>query len=190
MGVPWFKVKKQLQRQDVVVVSSNYALYGDMSGRVMNILGQFTSDIEIYSIDEAFLDLSGFNETTIDEYARGIVCQVKKWTGIPVGIGIAPTKVLAKLANRIAKKWKVPGGVFDIGGAENLDNVLEQIGVGDLWGIGKRLSERLNKMNIFNARQLRDLDLKYSSSGVWCCNAADSYGAARNFLYRVRGYKA
>ena len=109
MGVPLFQVKDKLKKAGVVVVSSNYALYGDMSGRVMNVLGQFTPDIEIYSIDEAFLDLSGFDAATIYEYARGIVCQVKQWTGIPVGIGIAPTKVLAKCFNFIRSCYDTSG---------------------------------------------------------------------------------
>ena len=156
MGAPYFKVKDTLKKHKVVTVSSNYALYGDMSSRVMDILSSFTPHIEIYSIDEAFLDLSGFKAHQFSGYARGIARRVKQWTGIPVGIGIGPTKVLAKIANRIAKKQKIPSGVFDIGDASELNDILESVSVEDIWDIGGRLSEKLKALSIFNARQLRD----------------------------------
>ena len=159
MGMPFFQAKALLKKHRVVTVSSNYALYADMSNRVMNVVSRFTPEVEIYSIDEAFLDLTGFQLATLSGYARGIAQQVKQWTGIPVGIGIGPTRVLAKIANRIVKKQKIPGGVFDIGGAENLEGILESVEVGDIWGVGRKWGQRLNAVNIFNARQLRDADM-------------------------------
>lgn len=158
MGMPYFQAKELMKKENAIVVSSNYALYGDMSARVMQVLGRFTPELEIYSIDEAFLDLSGFDVATLPDYARGIVRTVKQWTGIPVGIGIGPTKVLAKIANHIAKKRQVPGGVFDLGGAGELGAVLESIPVSDIWGIGRRWGKQLEALGIRNARQLRDAD--------------------------------
>ena len=143
---------------DAVVVSSNYTLYGDMSARVMNTLGQFTPDMEIYSIDEAWLNLTGFDPATLDAYGRQIVATAHKHTGIPVSMEIGPTKVLAKMANRICKKRKIPGAVFNIGGAESLDSVLASFEVGDIWGIGRRWAEKLKAQRIYTALDLRDAD--------------------------------
>lgn len=158
MGAPYFKYREQLQAMNAVIVSSNYALYGDMSSRVMTTLGQFSPDIEVYSIDEAWLDLSGFDPATLDAYGREIVTTTKRHTGIPISMGIAPTKVLAKIANRICKRRKIPGHVFNLGSVENLDVVLSTIDVGDIWGIGKRWSKKLRASGIYNARDLRDAD--------------------------------
>ena len=160
MGAPYFKWKGFLDRHNAVVVSSNYTLYGDMSARVMNTLGRFTPDMDIYSIDEAWLDLTHFNPATLDAYGREIVQTMKRWTGIPVSIGIGPTRVLAKIANRIAKKRKIPGGVFNLGGAEHLEDVLETIAVEDIWGIGRRWGRRLRQIGIQSARDLRAADLE------------------------------
>ena len=113
MGSPYFQYKDQLKKLQAIVVSSNYTLYGDMSNRVMSVLDQFTPHLEIYSIDESWLDLTGFKAETLDAYARDIVYKTAKYTGIPVSMGIAPTKVLAKLANRICKKKNIPGRVFN-----------------------------------------------------------------------------
>ena len=158
MGAPYFKVRSQLESLNAVVVSSNYALYGDMSARVMNTLAQFTPDLEVYSIDEAWLDLSGLKASDLDGYGREIAATIRRNTGIPVSIGIAQTKVLAKIANRICKKWHVPGHCFNLGNEKALDGVLEAIAVQDLWGIAHRWGKRLNKLGIHNARQLRDAD--------------------------------
>ncbi|MEE9354349.1 MAG: Y-family DNA polymerase [Methylococcaceae bacterium] len=161
MGMPYFQAKPLLKKASAVVVSSNYELYGDMSARVMTLLGQYTPEMEVYSIDEAFLDLTGFAPLCLDEYARGISRYIKQCSGIPVSIGIGPTKVLAKLANRIAKKRKIPGGLFDLGGADALETVLESTEVADIWGVGRRWGQQLNQFNIFNARQLRDADTQF-----------------------------
>ncbi len=158
MGAPYFKHKQELEALGAVVVSSNYALYGDMSARVMNTLGSFTPEFEVYSIDEAWLDLTGFDLSTLDAYAREIVSTTHKHTGIPVSMGIGPTKVLAKVANRICKKRKVPGSVFNLGSAENLDAVLQSFEVGDVWGVGRRWKESLNRIGIYTALDLRNSD--------------------------------
>lgn len=111
MGAPWHLNRETFEREGVIVRSSNYTLYGDMSGRVMRILGSFVPDIEIYSIDEAFLSLAGL-EDRMDRQMREARAAVLQWTGIPVSVGIAPTKTLAKVANRIAKKTPESGGVL------------------------------------------------------------------------------
>lgn len=158
MGAPYFKYRDQLKAMKAVIVSSNYTLYGDMSTRVMNTLSQFTPDMEVYSIDEAWLNLTGFDPATLDGYGRKIVMTAQQHTGIPVSMGIGPTKVLAKLANRICKKRKIPGNVFNIGGADSLDAVLASFEIGDIWGIGRRWAQSLNTQGIFTALQLRDAD--------------------------------
>jgi DNA polymerase V len=158
MGAPYFQIQDQLEEMKAIVVSSNYALYGDMSARVMEVLGQFTPELEVYSIDEAWLDLSAFDHLSLDAYAREIAATTYRNTGIPVSIGIAPTKVLAKIANRICKKRKIPGQVFNLGSAESLDDILASIGVQDIWGIGRRLSKKLWASGIHTAKDLRDSD--------------------------------
>ena len=115
MGAPAFKYDPLFKRNKVHVFSSNFPLYGDMSSRVMNILSSYTPDIEIYSIDEAFLELKGFENYDLEEYGKEIRKKILKWTGIPVSIGFAPTKALAKVANRISKKFdKKTKGVYVI----------------------------------------------------------------------------
>src|SRR5574343_1045110 len=103
MGVPWFKIQKEAKQYGIVAFSSNYALYADMSNRVVEVLGQFTPNLEVYSIDESFLDLSGFNRDLV-EYGQEIRQRIQQWLGLAVCVGIAPTKSLAKLANHCAKK--------------------------------------------------------------------------------------
>jgi DNA polymerase V len=157
-GSPLFKVKHLIDKHGVRVFSSNYTLYADLSGRVMNILGTYTPELEIYSIDEAFLDLSGMEHVDLVEYGRDIKRIIRQWTGIPVCVGIAPTKTLAKLANRVAKKFPKFGGVFDITDHPKIDQILEHVEVADVWGVGRRHERMLLKMGVANARQLRDLD--------------------------------
>lgn len=165
MGAPLFQIRSQLEAINAVVVSSNYALYGDMSSRVMDTLAQFTPDLEVYSIDEAWLDLTGFQSFELDGYGRTIANTVRQNTGIPVSIGIAQTKVLAKIANRICKKWKIPGYCFNLGNEKALDEILTQVAVEDIWGIAHRWGQRLNAMGIENARQLRDSDTRHMRKG-------------------------
>jgi len=159
MGEPLFKVDAIVKEHDVQVFSSNYVLYGDMSHRVMHTLEQFTPDVEIYSIDEAFLYFGGFQRLDLGDYAREIRETVKQWTGIPVSVGVAETKTLAKLANRIAKKNKQYDGVLNIYGAANRDEFLKQVDVEDIWGVGRQYTNFLRKNNIitaFDLTQARD----------------------------------
>lgn len=159
MGGPFFKSKEIVEKNNVRVFSSNYTLYGDMSARVFATLSQFTPEIEIYSIDEAFLNLSGFDRhCSLTEYGRRIRRTVKQWTGIPVSVGIAETKVLAKIANRLAKRSPRANGVLDLTRPGYREKALEKTNVWDIWGIGRRHGQRLIDKGIITARQLRDID--------------------------------
>ena len=155
MGVPVFKQKAVIKKHNVAVFSSNYQLYGDMSKRVMDSLGLFTPDMEVYSIDEAFLRLDYLQPRNLYEYCKTIREKVLQWTGIPVSIGIGPTKVLAKIANHVAKK-QTDVGVFDIRCQQKQDNILKPLDVDKIWGIARGWSERLNSMGIYKASELRD----------------------------------
>jgi len=161
MGVPVFQISSLIKTHKVQVFSSNYALYADMSQRIMNTLSRFTPDIEIYSIDEAFLDLSQFKQYDLTDYGHKIRSSIKQWTGIPVSIGIAETKTLAKIANKIAKKSVKAEGVLNLTASPYLNRALEITDVGDVWGIGHSYSSFLEKHGIHNALQLRDADDKF-----------------------------
>jgi DNA polymerase V len=150
MGAPAFKIAASLQANQVVVFSSNYALYGDMSRRVMSALGQFTPEIEIYSIDEAFLNLDGL-PVNLAEYGRMIRKTVLKNTGIPVSIGIGPTKVLAKAANHYAKKVPENNGVFILDSPAKIDESLQKFPIDEVWGIGRQYASRLTSLNVKTA---------------------------------------
>jgi DNA polymerase V len=158
MGVPEFQIRPVLRAHQVQVFSSNYALYGDMSQRVMETLEPFSPDLEIYSIDEAFLSLSGFASRNLTEYGRTIRNTVKRWTGIPVSVGIAETKTLAKIANRVAKRTPDIGGVFDLLACPDRDALLGRIAVEDVGGIGQNHTRRLKQHGITTALQLRGVD--------------------------------
>ena len=158
MGAPYFKWKSFLVHHHAIVVSSNYSLYGDMSARVMVTLGQFTPHLDIYSIDEAWLDLSHIQADALDTYTRDIVRTVRQWTGIPVSIGVAPTRVLAKIANRLAERQHGSGGVFDFSRVESVDALLDTIAVEDIWGIGRRWGDRLRRIGVTTARDLKAAD--------------------------------
>lgn len=160
MGAPYFKYREQLEAMNAAICSSNYRLYGSLSHKVMSCLNEFTPDMEIYSIDEAWLNLTGFDTATLDDYGRHIVATTTKNTGIPVSLGIAPTKVLAKVANRICKKRKIPGNMFNMGGADHIKDILMQYPVDDLWGIGRRLAVHLKNQSIHTAWDLRESDHK------------------------------
>lgn len=150
MGAVAFKFKDVFKANNIHVFSSNYALYGDMSNRVMSVLSNYTPEIEIYSIDEAFLKFDGFNLYNIQKYGEEINYTVTKSTGIPISIGIAPTKALAKVANRIAKKFpKKTGSVYIIDSEEKRIKALKWVDIGDVWGIGRKHKRRLiaNKIN-------------------------------------------
>ena len=169
MGEPYFKAKDIIIKNNVNVFSSNYSLYGDLSRRVMRTLKRFNSDIEVYSIDEAFMDLSNFSDKEIEEVGKEIRSTVLKWTGIPTSIGIAKTKTLSKVANHIAKKTKV--GVTSLIGIENLDPILEKVEINDVWGVGRQLTKFYQKNGIYNAKQLKN------KSNTWikkCSNVLSS----------------
>jgi DNA polymerase V len=152
MGAPAFKYEAFCKANSIEVFSSNYPLYGDMSARVMQILSQFTPEIEIYSIDEAFLLLKGFEYVDLATYGKEMQQRVEKWTGIPVSIGIAPTKALAKVANKIAKKFKErTGGVHVIETAESITKALKWTQIADVWGIGRQHARRLEVLQIKTA---------------------------------------
>ncbi len=161
MGSPFFKVKDFLKQNDVTAFSSNYSLYGDMSQRVMSILSKFTSNIEIYSIDEAFLDFSGFNYKNIENYAHEIKRIVYQWTGIPVSVGVGNTKTLAKISTHIAKKNDRFKGVYVIKDYEEFNNFLKDIPVDEVWGIGRQFKEKLTVSNINTAYQLQNADQQW-----------------------------
>ena len=154
MGVPVFEVRAIIARHKIAVYSSNYALYGDMSNRVMKVLFRFTPSMEVYSIDEAFLDLSGFTTRDISQYARDIRRTVGRWTGIPVSIGIGPTKTLAKLAGNAAKKIPAMGGVAALFDPDHQRDALGATEVEDIWGIGRRHGRMLKAHGIHTALDL------------------------------------
>jgi len=161
MGVPWFKIQQEAKRHGIVAFSSNYALYADLSNRVVEVLSQFTSSIEVYSIDESFLDLSGFERLRYQAYGAEIRQRVADWLGLAVCVGIGPTKTLAKLANHAAKK-ELAGedGVCNLMSMQprDLNHLMEIIPVDEVWGIGRKISARLKAMNIATVLQLREAD--------------------------------
>ena len=157
LGSPAFKNEELFVRNKVHIFSSNYALYGDLSARVMETLRQFSPDVEVYSIDEAFLELTGMDHVDLSKLGRKIKTTVEKWTGIPVSVGIAPTKTLAKVANRASKKNDEFDGVCFLDGEERIKQVLEKVEVDDIWGVGWQYAKMLKRNGIFNAFQLRSV---------------------------------
>ena len=155
MGEPYFRAKDIIVKNNVQVFSSNYSLYGDISRRVMRTLKRFNSEIEVYSIDEAFLDLSNFSDDEIESVGIEIRSIILQWTGIPTSIGIAKTKTLSKIANHIAKKEK--SGVVSLIGIEDIDPILEKVEIGDVWGVGRQLTKFYIKNDIYNAKQLKNI---------------------------------
>lgn len=151
MGVPAYQIKNEIERYGIGVFSSNYTLYGDMSNRVMTMLSSYSPNIEVYSIDECFLDFSGFERYDLKEYGENIVRTVTKGTGIPISMGIAPTKTLAKVANKFAKKYKGYKGVCIIDTEEKRIEALKRTEIGDVWGIGYRHTKRLSVYGISTA---------------------------------------
>jgi DNA polymerase V len=159
MGEPLFKVQNLIQKHSVQVFSSNYALYGDMSDRVMQTLGHFSPKTEIYSIDEAFIELEGFQSRNLTDYGQQMRNTVRRHTGVPVSIGIAPTKTLAKVANHLAKVSSA--GVVDVDDID-LNKILAEFEIEDVWGIGRRWGRSLRQQGIETALQLRNTDLRWA----------------------------
>lgn len=158
MGAPMFRIRELCRQNNVAVFSSNYALYGDMSRRMNSVYQGFSPDIEIYSIDESFLDVEPIPERDRTAWASDLRATTRQWTGIPTCVGIGPTKTLAKLANKAAKK--LPGGVLDLSDPAEQARVMADFPVGDVWGIGRASQEKLAHLGIEFAGQLRDLDPK------------------------------
>jgi len=158
MGAPYFKTKDLLARHNVHVFSSNYALYGDLSQRVMTILQQMEPEVQIYSIDEAFVSLPYTPGNSQTGYASYLQEKIWQCVGIPVSIGIGPTKTLAKLAAKIAKRDPLCGGAFDLTDNPWLDQLLAAFGVQDVWGIGRQAARKLRGRGIMTAWDLRDAD--------------------------------
>lgn len=159
MGEPYFKVRDFCKKHGVAVFSSNYALYGDMSRRVMMTLSEFTPRMEVYSIDESFLDVGGLKRDILSSYAHEIISRVRQHTGIPISIGIAPSKVLAKIANHHAKQDKAGTkcvvNVFDL---DSVDDLLRRTPVADVWGVGNRSADKLESLRIKTAYDLKRAD--------------------------------
>ena len=160
MGVPYFKVKERLNKLNVAVLSSNYSLYGDMSRRLMNLLKIYCEEIEIYSIDEAFVSISRPNDKNLYPWARKIRSLIYQNLGITITVGIGENKVRAKIANKLAKNIDYSAGIFDLPRTKNENNYLKRIYVHEIWGIGKQTSNWLQSKGIKNARELRDMEEK------------------------------
>lgn len=198
MGEPYFKAKPLIQKHGVQVFSSNYELYGDMSDRVMNVLSELAPQTEVYSIDECFLDFSAWPSKDLLQHGQFIRQRVKQWTGIPVSIGVAPTKTLAKAANKLAKK---ADGVKLLRETKEIDALLENLDVGDLWGIGKQYAKFLksNKINTALAlKQAKDgwvkkhltivgLRLVYELRGISCLSL-ESVAPAKKSICNSRSF--
>lgn len=157
MGTPVYQIKDKIQQYDIAVFSSNYTLYGDMSARVMAILGRYVEEMEIYSIDEAFLNFKGFENYDLKSYGKEIVRAVTRGTGIPVSMGIAPTKTLAKVANKFAKKYKGYLGVCMIDTDDKREKALKLFEIGDVWGIGHQHEKKLNELGVKTAYDFTQL---------------------------------
>lgn len=160
MGDPWHLNRAQWRKHGVIIRSSNYALYGDMSHRVMSILRQLSPGVEVYSIDEAFIDLSGLADRE-EEVARHLRATILQWTGLPVSIGIAPTKTLAKVANRAAKKDAGSGGIRSLLSKASQDMALNGLEPEEVWGIAHRMGKRLRALGMTTAA-----DIRFAEPGV------------------------
>lgn len=167
MAEPWFKMERLAKKHGIIALSSNYTLYGDMSARVMSILSTFSPKQEIYSIDECFLDLNGFDPQSLVEYGQKIRRTIRQNVGIPVCVGIADTKTLAKLANHCAKKgFAGSNGVCDFGrlNEDERSKLFASIPVGDVWGVGRKIAEKLLTMNIKTVEDLRTANSEHIRS--------------------------
>ncbi|PHV09781.1 Y-family DNA polymerase [Chitinimonas sp. BJB300] len=160
MGVPWHQLKDLARQHHILAFSSNYALYGDMSQRMMSVIGQFGPDTEAYSIDECFLDLSGFQHLNLVDYGHALRKRVRQWLGLPVCVGIGPSKTLAKLSNHIGKKRLEYNGVFDLArlSPAEASRLFAEIEVSEVWGVGRQLTRCLAEQGISTVADLRAAD--------------------------------
>jgi len=193
-GAPIFKWEGFCKSNNIKVLSSNYPLYGDMSSRVMSILKQFTPDVEVYSIDEAFLEFKGFDNYNFDAYGIQIRQRILKWTGIPVCVGVAPTKALSKVANKIARKFpNETKGVYVIDSEEKRLKALKWIKLKDVWGIGRGLQKRLKLKGCktaFDFTQLSDDWVRKSFSITEWKLKKDLEGISKIALDEVKSKRA
>jgi DNA polymerase V len=169
MGVPLFQIQQLVEAYDVKVYSSNYALYGDMSQRVMGALQEFTPEVEVYSIDEAFMNLQGCrigSPRDLRDLGFAIREKVRQWTGIPVTVGIAETKTLAKLANHLAKKSDKCAGILNLVRSPYKDEALSRTPVEEIWGVGPAYSKLLKQKQIMTALHLRDVDTRWARKAM------------------------
>ncbi|STI01107.1 SOS mutagenesis and repair protein [Escherichia coli] len=182
MGDPWFKQKDLFRRCGVVCFSSNYELYADMSNRVMSTLEELSPRVEIYSIDEAFCDLTGVhNCRDLTDFGREIRATVLQRTHLTVGVGIAQTKTLAKLANYAAKKWqRQTGGVVDLSNLERQRKLMSALPVDEVWGIGRRISKKLDAMGIKTVLDLADSDIRFIRKHLMSCSKERCVNCAVN----------
>ena len=162
MGVPWFQVKKKYLAQGGKVFSSNFPLYGDLSKRVMNILDGMVKRIEIYSIDEAFLDLQHIQNIN-QAHEFGVYCRntIRQWVGIPVRIGIAPTKTLTKVASHIAKNANGGTGVCCLSNQKDISRILKTLPIREIWGVGHNLARQLNQLGVYSGYELVQMDIRF-----------------------------
>ncbi len=160
MGVPFFQIKNLVKQHNIAVLSSNYALYGDMSQRVDDIIALYSDQVENYSIDECFIRFNGHEHVNLVQHAEKMRQQIWQWLGLPVCVGIAPSKTLAKVANHCAKKLANVPSVFKLDTESKIQKALKNLPVKEVWGIGRQLSKQLNDMGIATALQLRNADLK------------------------------
>jgi DNA polymerase V len=158
---PWFELEKEATKLGVIAMSSNYELYADMSNRFMDTLRHFSPKVEVYSIDESFLDMTGINKD-LNAYGQTIKNTVKQWTGLPICVGFGHSKTLAKLANHCAKKQPIFDGVCDLTSMTEteVDALMEKLPVSKVWGVGSRLEDKLNKLGIHNVLRLKRADPK------------------------------
>lgn len=161
MGIPAYQIKTEIEQYGIGVFSSNYSLYGDMSSRVMSILSSFVENLEVYSIDEAFLDFSGFERYDLNDYGKKIVKTTTKGTGIPISLGIAPTKTLAKVANKFAKKFPAYNSVCIIDSDEKKIKALQYTAIKDVWGVGRQHTKLLSGYEIKTAYDFTQLPMAW-----------------------------
>ena len=160
MGAPHFQLKQLIKENNIAIRSSNYALYGDMSQRVDDIIALYSDQVENYSIDECFIRFNGHEHLDLVKHCQQLRQQIWQWIGLPVCVGIAPSKTLAKIANHYAKKLKVHGSVLKLDDELQIKHALENLPVREIWGVGAKISQHLNSIGIQTALQLRDANLK------------------------------
>jgi len=160
MAAPFFQIKDLVKQHNIAVLSSNYALYGDMSQRVDDIIALYSDQVENYSIDECFIRFNGHEHLDLVQHGQKMRQQIWQWLGLPVCVGIAPSKTLAKVANHCAKKLPSAGSVFKLETESQIRKALKDLPVKEIWGVGRQLSKHLNNRGIMTALQLRNADLK------------------------------